>query len=355
MIAIDGFVKFCAGDNMNKNEIIMTLLKGRTVIVLTLLVIFFSFATPSFFTTQSLLLIAKHVALYGILGIGMTYVLVTGGIDLSVGSIVGLSGMIAGLLINNGLTLFGYTIYFSVPSIVVIAIMVGVIVGALNGLVITKFAVAPFIATLGMMYIARGVANLTSNGATFPNLVGKEALGNTGFEIFGRDLFGFPVAVIILIIIAIIAAFILRKTPFGWHILAIGGNERAAKLSGVRVDNDKLLVYMFSGACAAVVGIIATSQLVASHPMTGNSWELNAIAAAVLGGTSLFGGVGTIFGTIIGAFIIGVISDGMVMCGVSEFWQMIIKGLVIVLAVIVDQYQRNLQARMALQARNENK
>lgn len=332
----------------------MTLLKGRTLIVLTLLVIYFSLASSSFFTSQSLLLIAKHVALYGILGIGMTYVLVTGGIDLSVGSVVGLSGMVAGLLINNGLTLFGYTIYFSIPAIVLICICIGVIVGALNGLIITKFTVAPFIATLGMMYVARGAANLTSNGATFPNLVGKEALGNTGFEIFGRDIYGIPVAVIILIAIAVISAFILRKTPFGWHILAIGGNERASRLSGVRVDNDKVMVYMFSGACSAMVGIIATSQLVASHPMTGNTWEMNAIAAAVLGGTSLFGGVGTIPGTIIGAFIIGVISDGMVMCGVSEFWQMIIKGMVIVLAVIVDQYQRSLQARMALQSRSEN-
>lgn len=339
---------------MNKNQIIMTLLKGRTLIVLTLLVIYFSLASSSFFTSQSLLLIAKHVALYGILGIGMTYVLVTGGIDLSVGSVVGLSGMVAGLLINNGLTLFGYTIYFSIPAIVLICICIGVIVGALNGLIITKFTVAPFIATLGMMYVARGAANLTSNGATFPNLVGKEALGNTGFEIFGRDIYGIPVAVIILIAIAVISAFILRKTPFGWHILAIGGNERASRLSGVRVDNDKVMVYMFSGACSAMVGIIATSQLVASHPMTGNTWEMNAIAAAVLGGTSLFGGVGTIPGTIIGAFIIGVISDGMVMCGVSEFWQMIIKGMVIVLAVIVDQYQRSLQARMALQSRSEN-
>ena len=340
---------------MNKNDLIMTLLKGRTLIVLTLLVIFFSFASESFFTSQSLLLVAKHVALYGILGIGMTYVLVTGGIDLSVGAVVGVAGMVCGYLINQGLTVFGYTIYFSVPSIVIIAIVIGIVIGAVNGIVITKFTVAPFIATLGMMYVARGIANLISNGATFPNLVGKEALGNTGFEIFGRDILGFPVAVIILILIAVIAAVILRKTPFGWHILAIGGNERAAKLSGVHVDNDKILVYMFSGACSAVVGIIATSQLVASHPMTGNTWEMNAIAAAVSGGTSLFGGVGTIVGTIIGAFIIGVISDGMVMCGVSEFWQMIIKGLVIVLAVIVDQYQRNLQARMALQARNENK
>ena len=137
---------------MNKNDVIMTILKGRTLIVLTLLVIFFSLASESFFTSQSLLLIAKHVALYGILGIGMTYVLVTGGIDLSVGSVVGLSGMVAGLLINHGFTIFGYTIYFSVPVIVLIAVAIGVIVGAINGFIITKFAVAPFIATLGMMY-----------------------------------------------------------------------------------------------------------------------------------------------------------------------------------------------------------
>ncbi|MBQ9275099.1 MAG: ABC transporter permease [Succinivibrio sp.] len=340
---------------MNKNDLVMTILKGRTLIVLALLVLFFSLASESFFTGSSLLSISKHVALYGILGIGMTYVLVTGGIDLSVGSIAGLAGMVSGLLINKGLTLFGQTIYFSVPTIVIIAMLIGMLIGLINGLVITKFAVAPFIATLGMMYVARGLANLTSNGATFPNLVGKEALGNTGFEIFGRDIAGFPVAVIILIIIAVLAFIVLRKTPFGWHILAIGGNNRAARLSGVRVDHDTVLVYMFSGVCSAVVGIIATSQLVASHPMTGNTWEMNAIAAAVLGGTSLMGGVGTIVGTVIGAFIIGVITDGMVMCGVSEFWQMIIKGLVIVLAVIIDQYQRNLQARMALQARNANK
>lgn len=340
---------------MNKNTLIMTLLKGRTIIVLAILMLFFSMAADAFFTVPSLLSVSKHVALYGILGIGMTYVLVTGGIDLSVGSIVGLSGMVAGYLITNGFTIFGQTIYFSVPSIVIIAMLIGMFFGFINGVIITKFTVAPFIATLGMMYVARGFANLTSNGATFPNLVGKEALGNTGFEIFGRDIAGFPVAVLILIIIAVIAAVVLRKTPFGWHILAIGGNNRAARLSGVRVDHDTICVYMFSGVCAAIVGIIATSQLVASHPMTGNTWEMNAIAAAVLGGTSLFGGVGTIVGTVIGAFIIGVITDGMVMCGVSEFWQMIIKGGVIVLAVIVDQYQRNLQARMALMARNASK
>lgn len=338
----------------NKNALMMTLLKGRTFIVLIILVIFFSFASPTFLTSKSLLLIAKHVALYGILGIGMTYVIITGGIDLSVGAVVGLSGMIAGGLINEGLKMFGYTLYFNVPMIVLITVICGAVIGIVNGFLITKFNVAPFIATLGMMYVARGFAMLRSNGATFSNIVGNPALGNTGFEIFGRDIMGLPVGALILVIIAVLAAVVLKKTAFGWHVFSIGGNERAAKLSGVKVNKVKLCVYMFSGACAAVVGIITASQLVAAHPASGESWEMNAIAAAVLGGTSMAGGIGTIGGTIVGAFVIGVINDGMVMCGVSEFWQMVIKGLVIVFAVIIDQFQRNLQAKMALQARNEN-
>jgi len=339
----------------NKNALMMTLLKGRTFIVLIILVIFFSFASPTFLTSRSLLLIAKHVALYGILGIGMTYVIITCGIDLSVGAVVGLSGMIAGGLINEGLQMFGYTLYFSVPLIVLFTIICGALIGVINGLIITKCNVAPFIATLGMMYIARGFAMLRSKGATFSNITGKEALGNTGFEVFGRDIAGIPVGAIILVVIAVAAALILKKTPFGWHVFAIGGNERAARLSGVKADKIKIIVYMFSGACAAVVGIITASQLVASHPASGESWEMNAIAASVLGGTSMAGGIGGIGGTIVGAFVIGVINDGMVMCGVSEFWQMVIKGLVIILAVIIDQFQRNLQAKMALQARNESK
>lgn len=334
----------------------MTLLKGRTFIVLIVLLIFFSFAAPNFFSQSTMLLIAKHVALYGILAIGMTYVIITGGIDLSVGAVVGISAMIAGGLINEGLTLpmFGVTIYFSVPWIVLITVICGAFIGWINGIVITKFNVAPFIATLGMMYVARGFAMLRSNGATFSNITGKPALGNTGFEFFGSNIAGIPVGAIILVIIAIIAAVILKFTPFGWHVLSIGGNEKAAKLSGVKVNKVKIMVYIFSGVCAAVVGMITASQLVASHPAFGETWEMNAIAAAVLGGTSMAGGVGTVGGTIIGAFVIGVINDGMVMCGVSEFWQMVIKGLVIVLAVIIDQFQRNLQTKMALQARNES-
>ena len=341
----------------NNNALMMTLLKGRTFIVLIVLLIFFSITANNFLSVNTLLLIGKHVALYGIIAIGMTYVIITGGIDLSVGAVVGLAGMVAGGLLQKGLTLefAGVTIYFSVPLVVIITIIVGALIGVINGIIITKFNVAPFIATLGTMYICRGFANLHSNGATYSDLKGYEGLGNQGWTFFGSTLFGIPVGLIILAIMAVIFAFILKKTVFGWHVFSIGGNEKAAKLSGVKVDKVKILVYMISGICAAVVGIIACSQLAAAHPATGESWEMNAIAAAVLGGTSMAGGIGTIGGTIVGAFVIGVITDGMVMCGVSEFWQMVIKGLVIIVAVVIDQFQRNMEAKMALKARNESK
>lgn len=338
----------------NKNQILMTLLKGRTFIVLLILLVFFSFSVPNFLTSNTLLTITKHVALYGILGIGMTYVIITGGIDLSVGSVVGLSGMIAGGLINEGLRIGEYSLYFNVPTIVLISIVFGAIIGAINGLIITKFNVAPFITTLGIMYIARGIAMLRNKGATFANITGKEGLNNTGFEIIGRSIAGIPISAVILLVLAIVTGFILKYTKFGWHIYAVGGNQRTADLSGVKSNKIKIYVYIISGMCAAIVGIIASSQLVASQPATGESWEMNAIAAAVLGGTSMSGGIGTIGGTIVGAFVIGVINDGMVMMGISEFWQMIIRGAVIILAVIIDQFQRNLQNKIAMQARSQN-
>lgn len=260
-----------AADNKKSNNALaMTLLKGRTFIVLIILMIFFSITANNFLTVGSLLTVAKHVALYGILAIGMTYVIITGGIDLSVGSVAGLAGMIAGGLIQEGLTLkfAGVTIYFSIPLVVLITVLLGAFIGALNGVVITKFNVAPFIATLGSMYICRGLANIRSNGATFSDLAGYEGLGNTGFEVFGRNFAGtmIPTGVIILIIVAVVAGLILKKTPFGWHVQAIGGNERASKLSGIKVDRVKIWVYAFSGLCSAIVGIIATSQLVSATP-----------------------------------------------------------------------------------------
>jgi erythritol transport system permease protein len=281
---------------------------------------------------------------------GMTFVIITGGIDLSVGSIVGLCGMVAGYLVLNGIDLqVGYTIYFNVFEIALITLAVGILIGAVNGLLITRLNVAPFIATLGVLYVARGLALLSSDGRTFPNLVGKPDLGTTGFGFLGAGrLLGLPVSIWILVVVAVGAAYLAKYTPLGRHIFAVGGNERAARISGVRVNMVKMFVYMFSGFCAAVVGLIISSELMAAHPATGESFELNAIAAAVLGGTSMSGGRGTIGGTIVGAFVIGILSDGLVMMGVSSFWQMVIKGLVIIVAVVVDQAQRRLQSRVTL-------
>lgn len=326
---------------------LLLLLKLRTFIALIVVVAFFAAFAPNFVSVANAVIISKHVAINAILAIGMTYVILTGGIDLSVGSIVGLTGMVAGGLIAKGIALpmFGVVIFPSVIEVVLIALAVGTLIGLVNGLLITKLGVAPFIATLGTLYVARGSALLLSGGATFSNLVGKPELENQGFPLIGAgNLLGIPYSILILILLALVAAYVATRTPFGRRVYAVGGNERAAALSGVRVDRIKIAVYMISGFCAAVVGLIVSSQLVASHPASGETFELNAIAAAVLGGTSLSGGRGRIGGTIIGAFVIGVLADGLVMMGVSEFWQMVIKGLVIIAAVVLDQLQRRLSS-----------
>lgn len=338
------------GRNSDGGSVLLSLMKLRTFIALFVVLIFFSIFAPNFFSSANFVLMSKHVALNAFLAMGMTFVIITGGIDLSVGSIVGLCGMVAGGLVLNGLDLpFGWTVYFNVYEVVLITLGVGVFIGAINGLLITRLNVAPFIATLGTLYVARGAALLLSGGATFPNLVGNEALGTEGYGVIGSaQILGLPLSVWVLIVVALAAAYVSRFTPIGRHIFAVGGNERAARMSGVRVNRVKMVVYMFSGFCAAIVGIIISSELMASHPATGESFELNAIAAAVLGGTSMSGGRGTVGGTIIGAFVIGILSDGLVMMGVSTFWQMVIKGLVIIFAVVIDQAQRRLQQRVTL-------
>ncbi len=336
----------------NNVSIGMVLLKMRTLIALIVLTVVFTILLQTtrginFLHPLNLITISKHVAITGILAIGMTFVIITGGIDLSVGSIVGLTGMIAGGLINEGLVLniFGMTIYFQVWVIMIICLALGVFLGWLNGILITRLNVAPFIGTLGMMYIARGFANIRSGGATFPNLQGNPALKNTGFELLGAGRFlGLPISVWLMVVLLIMALYVAKKTPFGRHVYSIGGNQRAAELSGVQVKSVTTKVYMFSGFCAALVGLIIASQLVASHPATGEGYEMNAIAATVLGGTSLSGGIGTVGGTIIGAFVIGILNDGLVMLGVSEFWQNVIKGVVILAAVILDQTQQRMNA-----------
>lgn len=339
-----------ANDSLASGNFLLTVMKLRTFIALFAVIIFFSIFAPNFLSTANMILMSKHATQNAFLAIGMTFVIITGGIDLSVGSIVGLCGMIAGGLIMYGIALpVGYTVYFNIVEVAVIVALVGIVIGAINGLLITRLNVAPFIATLGTLYVARGAALLYSDGQTLPNLGGREELGNQGYSWFGSgEILGLPSSVWMLVVVALGAAYFARYVPLGRHIFAVGGNERASRMSGIRVNRVKMFVYMFSGFCAAIVGLIISSELMAAHPATGTNLELNAIAAAVLGGTSMSGGRGTIGGTIIGAFVIGILSDGLVMMGVSSFWQMVIKGLVIIVAVVVDQAQRRLQQRVTL-------
>jgi len=326
---------------------ILFVFRARAVFVLFALLVLFSALAPSFLTSNNLAILSKHVAISAILAIGMTFVILAGGIDLSVGSLAGMGGMVAGYMLTQGVVLFGATRFPSIALTILISLAVCLIFGLLNGWLVAKAGVAPFIATLGTLYIARGGALLLSNGKTFPNLAGQAAHGNTGFPLLGQSsIAGLPLPVWIMLVLFALAWLIATQTPTGRHIYAVGGSERAARLAGIRVARVKIFTYLVSSLCAATVGLIIASQLEASHPATGESFELNAIAAVVLGGTSLMGGRGSILGSLIGAFVIGVLSDGLVMLGVSEFWQMVIKGTVIVLAVAVDQLQSRLQARL---------
>jgi erythritol transport system permease protein len=326
----------------------LLLLRGRTIIVLAVLVVVFNAISSSYLSSSNLILMTKHVSFNAILAIGVTVVILAGGIDLSVGSIAGLAGMITGGLLYEGLHLGGYTVFFSAVVAVLIGLIVGTGVGAVNGLIITRLRVAPFIATLGMLYMARGIADLRSNGGTFPDLAGRPNRGNTGFHFIGVDKFlGLPIAVWIMVAVALVAILVTTRTPFGRRIYAVGGNERAAELSGIRIGRIKIATYMISGGCAALAGLLITSELGAAYPDTATTYELNAIAAAVLGGTALSGGRGTIVGTVMGAFVIGFLSDGLVLVGVSSFWQLVIKGAVIVFAVVMEQAQQRLQTRLA--------
>jgi erythritol transport system permease protein len=325
------------------------LFRLRALIVLVVLIAAFAILSPSFLTPGNLTILVKHVAINAILATGMTFVILSGGIDLSVGSVAGLAGIIAGGLIHHGLVLrtFGVVVYPRVWLVIAVALLVGALVGVINGLLISQLHVAPFIATLGTLYVARGSALLISGGATFPNLTGRSDLGNTGFLSISGTALGVPVPIWLMFAFAAVGILAAERTPFGRRVYAVGGNERAAELSGVRVPRIKLAVYVMSGICAAMVGMIIAAQLGAAHPATGETFELNAIAAVVLGGTSLMGGRGSVGGTIIGAFVIGVLADGLILLGVSEFWQIVIKGLVIVLAVILDQMQQQYMRRVA--------
>jgi erythritol transport system permease protein len=336
------------GQKRNTNPVRL-ILEGRAFFALIVIIAVFSFLSPYYFTLNNFLIMASHVAIFGILAIGMLLVILNGGIDLSVGSTLGLAGCIAGFLMQ-GVTLssFGVILYPPVWAVVVITCALGAVVGAVNGILIAYLRVPAFVASLGVLYVARGVALLMTNGLTYNNLGGRPELGNTGFDWLGFNrLAGIPIGVIVLAALAIICGIVLSRTAFGRWLYASGGNERAADLSGVPVKRVKIIVYVLSGVCAAIAGLVLSSQLTSAGPTAGTTYELTAIAAVVIGGAALTGGRGTVRGTMLGAFVIGFLSDGLVIIGVSAYWQTVFTGAVIVLAVLMNSIQYGRRTKSA--------
>jgi erythritol transport system permease protein len=323
------------------------LLEGRAFFALIAIIVVFSFLSPYYFSVSNFLIMSSHVAIYGILAIGMLLVILNGGIDLSVGSTLGLAGVVAGFLMQ-GVTLnaLGVVLYPPIWVVVLLVCALGAFVGMINGILIARFKVPAFVATLGVMYVARGFALLMTNGLTYNNLGGKAELGNTGFDWLGFNrLAGIPIGVVVLVVLALIGSLVLNRSAFGRWLYSTGGNERAAELSGVPVKKVQVAVYMLSGICAAIAGLILSSQLTSAGPTAGTSYELTAIAAVVIGGAALTGGRGNIRGTLLGAFVIGFLSDGLVIIGISSYWQTVFTGAVIVLAVLLNavQYRRRVK------------
>jgi ribose transport system permease protein len=292
------------------------------------LFIFFSIVAKNFFTMRSVLSLLLQTSATTIMGIGVTFAIITGGIDLSIGSVIALSGTVAVMV-----AMAGVPIWISM----IIGLIVGSVCGFLNGLMITKLKLPPFIATLGMLMVARGVALTITNANAWPAPDAFGDLGNNTILGTGPKFPGIPYPVLIMIAIAFIFSFILGKTRIGRYIYAVGSNEEAARLSGIKVNQVKIVAYIISGLLAGMVGIILASRMVTSQPNSADGYELYAIASAVIGGTSLMGGVGTVLGTVIGSFIIGILNVGLTMSGANYFLQKIVIGLVVIGAVAVDQ------------------
>lgn len=281
---------------------------------------------PGFLSLNNIFNVLRQVSINALIAFGMTFVILTGGIDLSVGSILALSSaFVAGMMVDGQHAVMA----------IALGLIAGAVLGAFNGAVITYGKVAPFIATLATMTIYRGLTLVYTDGRPITGLG-----DSTWFEMLGRGYFWIiPVPAVTMLIAFGILYFILKKTTFGRHTYAIGGNEEAAKLMGIGVNKVKVMIYSLSGMLAALAGIILTSRLNSAQPTAGTSYELDAIAAVVLGGTSLAGGRGWIVGTLIGALIIGTLNNGLNLLGVSSFFQLVVKGAVILFAVLLDRKQ----------------
>ena len=296
-----------------------------TVAGLLIMVIVFASLTDVFLTQRNLVNILQQSSINACIAIGMTLVIISGGIDLSVGPVAALAGVLSATLLVAG---------YPVPVIILAALAIGLLCGLLNGALIAYAGLQPFIVTLGTLSLFRALALIFTGGN--PIL----SLPNEFRRIFSSEIVGLPVPVIVVGILAIAATILLKKTPLGEYILAVGGNEEAARVSGVPVERTKVLTYMISGGLAALAAIILIARLGAAEPTLGNLWELEAIAAAAIGGASLMGGKGSIFGTILGAIVLGAMRNGLTLLNVQAFYQLLATGIIIILAMLVDRLAR---------------
>ena len=283
-----------------------------------------AFMSPNFLTVSNAFDVMRQVSINAVIAFGMTLSILLGGIDLSVGSILAVSSVLAAMSMKSG---------EGAAVAVGVAVIAGAVMGSLNGVVIAKGKVAPFIATLGTMTLLRGVALVLSNGSPISDF-SSNLFAMLGGGYVARLI---PVPVVAMLVMFAVFWFVLTRTVFGRHVYATGGNAEAAKLSGVDTDRVQILVYTVSGAMAAIAGVILTSRLDSAQPTAGAGYELDAITAVVLGGTSLAGGRGWIFGTLVGALLIGVLNNGLNLMGVSAFYQLVVNGAVILLAVLLDR------------------
>ncbi len=307
----------------------------QPLIALVLMVLVISLLTDKFFSAENGWNILRQISINLCLSIGMTMIILSGGIDLSVGAILGLSGAMAAGVLKNGIAVpqFDVLLQFTVFGAIAVALLTGLLLGLINGVVITRFRGPPFVATLGMLSIARGLTMLWTGGFPVTGLGQSFAVIGTGVQL------GIPMPVWISAALAGIFFVVVRKTRFGRYLYAVGGNERAALLTGLPVNRIKIVVYALGGLLAAVAGLIVTARLDSAQPNAGLGYELDSIAAVVIGGTSLSGGRGSILGSVLGCLIIGVLNNGLFLLDVSPFWQQVVKGFVILVAVAIDKLQ----------------
>ncbi|AUD05720.1 ABC transporter permease [Spirosoma pollinicola] len=293
------------------------LLIAFIVICLTLTTI-----TPKFLTVQNLMIIVTQVSINALLAFGVTFVIIAGGIDLSIGSMVAVTGVVAAS--------FAHPDTYPVAVPLLAGLVSGLLFGAVNGFIITRSKVPPFIVTLGTMTIGRGLALILSKGRPISNL--SDSFNFLG----GGKILGVPTLIIILIVLFIGCSIVLKRTVLGRYIYAVGGNEQAARASGIQLNKVKMVVYTLCGGLAALAGILLTSRITTGQPNAGTGFELDAIAAAIIGGTSTSGGTGTITGTLLGALLIGVISNGLDLLNVTSYYQQVVMGAIIIGAVVLD-------------------